>query len=386
MALIENQWENLWENWDKLKEINADNDAYARECEIAEQDWKMEASKKWGQDIFWLYNPDLIAEMNAQIQEEEWGDINCVMQVEENEFAAEKINSAPDNYVVKLNNNDEIVDNKEALNQRKLWQQELSENAYTNLALNLDENIFDNNNQESWEQSVEKLLEQTEVQEENKERWFNMIYNEDFISRFYDADPKINQENKDFITDSGVQEDLSKILENFLLPSNINDFSNISDKDKIKVWVALDSAFDIQISKLLDNKVNYPLVTVEKMIADIHEWNPFEKIELYEELKQLVNNWEGISGKAMDKNKTAITKNIQNKLLIKIDIQSEELLKMLEKSNISKQESHNIKEELTQLEIIKDNIKSGEAISWSEEDIINEWSKWEWSDVQWKKD
>jgi hypothetical protein len=56
------------------------------------------------------------------------------------------------------------------------------------------------------------------------------------------------------------------------------------------VNIVLNASYDIQISKLLDGKVNYPQKTVERYINDIHEGNPFEKIALYQELKQLVHN------------------------------------------------------------------------------------------------
>jgi hypothetical protein len=276
-------------------------------------------------------------------------------------------------------------ENPEKLNEteRKLESQEyLRDSAYERLSSSITsipgdlESTIDKPNSEQ----LEKYLEKNSVKEDNIKKWETLIYNDNFISTFFSKDPEQKKLDEEFFNYPEVKNDLKDILSNFLVNTDKDKLSDVDKWDLEQINIALNSAFDIKIAELLDGKVNYPEITINTMIKEIRDWNPFEKIETFEALKQIVNNNEWKSWIAMEKWKINIVKSLKlgqtilEKYFKEIQLQIKENHWNIELINELKIELENILLEKNEL------ISTGEIFEW---DISLEWNE-KWLENWWE--
>ena len=136
---------------------------------------------------------------------------------------------------------------------------------------------------------------------------------------------------------------------------------------------------------MIKNKANYPTITVENYIKEIHDWEPIDKIKAYEELKEIINHKEWISWKAMEKWKNSIMNKIKLKATEKVDNYIQDIKTLMENKDIvlTNKQKEKLTEELKQLETIEDSMVKWEVFSW-DLSIESIWEKniWEGNDAK----
>lgn len=147
-------------------------------------------------------------------------------------------------------------------------------------------------------EELDQRLNKTEEQEKNKDQMQTMIYqNESFMESFMWENSKEIEKNKALLEDPEVQKDLDSILSKCVLPVEAHSVQEVYAKGWEK-WVqqineSVNHAFMMQVSELLDGKVNFPKETVHTLCKNISTGNPMEKIVNFEKIKSIIhtNEW-----------------------------------------------------------------------------------------------
>lgn len=400
--------------WDKEK-LQEDNTAYKLECEIAEEEWKTETMQEENQKLLWgCFSKE---QMNKS---KETKDLELVDKYNDNEVSLEEITQLFDKLLINNKINWEeyndlcnrAVDGKEIditqyleRENSSIWiveeleheaenfqeeRRNLTKNLHENAMENIQESYFSHNevndtesseSSESWElewnEDIQDLLDNENVRKDNFNKGMELFYS--------DNNPDFTPEDNEFLWLEEVQDDLESILGNFLVETNITDFNELSIWDQESVNDVLNSSFDLQVSKLIKNKANYPTITVENYIKEIHDWEPIDKIKAYEELKEIINHKEWISWKAMEKWKNSIMNKIKLKATEKVDNYIQDIKTLMENKDIvlTNKQKEKLTEELKQLETIEDSMVKWEVFSW-DLSIESIWEKniWEGNDAK----
>ena len=399
--------ENQWENPDILKEREADNDAYAEECAIAEQDWKMEESLKWGREIFWCTNPnealDLqkIRDMEAldsDTPDNEWYSIlNTIDKTEGKEYL--------------LNPEGDKVTNHSTLNKiadsewEKIWS--ISENVTdVNESVEKETTIEEKNDAIKWNiylptidllfqnelithlelnLLVEYLFVNKDSQEPldlSKVEWLenNNVITE-YIAKVNDAD-RCDTENdnaKDFMIDFdeyNIENNKFEWLEEavfWIIWRNyikIESWSLNSDQSKDASFI---SAIETSANKIngVENTVNKSSQTYINAIRNIYSWNIDSAIDWLTSLYTLIFSNVWINWTAMEKWKKALTKTLE-KRLNKIQEKTEMIELQIKSWDLNKEKRKENNEELENLKVEEEEIKTGDIFKAWKIDKIND--------------
>ncbi len=148
------------------------------------------------------------------------------------------------------------------------------------------------------EEVQEKLTDDTE-REKNKDKALKLFYNEwsikgiiKWTSTSEDAQKKLEKFNSE-----DYQEDLQKIMWNFVTDVEWETLVDVFrdwewSEDSGKILESLNLAFEMQINKVTEWKANYDTEIVDDLITELRDWDPFEKLDIFEKIKSLVNTWE----------------------------------------------------------------------------------------------
>lgn len=397
--LIQDFSENIFENLDKKSEI-AEQNKEDEQLRLASTPDKTISMKEESQEHLWgkfsieqlskskyVADLEIVSDFN---EGEAW--IDEVMRVFDKLLHDEKIsweeydnlsNQAVDWEKININEYlSNTVDNEEwedfeinKKEERRNLTQDLRSDALSEIKeiyLSQGWNIENNSNNTEWNHEsnddIQELLWKEE--EKNIDKWMQLFFSKD--------NPDLIEEEVEFLWDEEVQSDLKSILWNFLVNIEENNINELNENQKKDVEIVLNSAFDLQISKLINNKNNYPTITVENYITEIHNWEPIDKIKSYEELKQLVNNWEWISWTAMEKWKNKIMANIKIQVAKKVEDHISDLESLLKNTeiNIAADIREKLWEELVQLKATSEDIAWWEVMSWNKDDKL-----WDWWDT-----
>ena len=196
-------------------------------------------------------------------------------------------------------------------------------------------NILDNNWKENlenkwWIESVEdkisarlnlepkqlkKRLESTTGREKNISQGKSIFFGKKQISK-YSSNPKSESNNLDILkelwnniikNEKVVDTDLKNILWNFVIDTWKQNIENYALENPEECSKALNQAFELQIEKVKDWKVNYRIETVDNLQKEILNddlTNPLEKLEKFKKLKAEVNTSIWSIAKKREKNTT----------------------------------------------------------------------------------
>jgi hypothetical protein len=179
------------------------------------------------------------------------------------------------------------------------------------------------------------------------------------------------EENKDFFNNEFVQKDLEKIMWNFLTDNEWQSltevFQNWWVEASKKIETSLNLAFEMEVNTVLENKMNYDTEKVDKLLLKLQEWNPFDKLVAFEDIKMHVNTSESIWSK-LDKSFQKVSKWAEKE---KLTIQDRfenvkymiDIWKELNDMNI-------LQEAEMDLLSIKEEVPSWEIFEWWDIDIL----------------
>lgn len=150
----------------------------------------------------------------------------------------------------------------------------------------------------------DKLTNKAE-REKNKDKALKLFYNKwdiKWIIEWTNSDPKIASEKLERFNSDAYQEDLQIIMWNFVTNVEWETLKEVFKdwewaEDSARILESLNLAFEMQIVKLTEWKANYNIETVEDLVLELREWDPFEKLEKFEQIKSLVNTSEWTKGK-----------------------------------------------------------------------------------------
>jgi len=224
----------------------------------------------------------------------------------------------------------------------------------------------------------EKLKERLSNKEKNISEWKEIFFTKDKISE-YSQNTKSENNNTEQLKDLWenliewekiVDEDLKNILWNFLIDTWEQTIEEYSLENPEDINEALNNAFELQIEKIKDWKVNYRTETVNNLKKEILNddlTNPLEKIKKFKELKTEINTNIWSIAKKREKNTTWTEK-------VKLELEKEKIELQKEYAKLNKNPKQN-KEQLKKIverakninKLLKNKTKSWDAkiASWN---------------------
>ncbi len=152
---------------------------------------------------------------------------------------------------------------------------------------------------EQADNTTETTEQVDEDREANKQRAEQLFYNPETIESIIKSsvsEPKEQEVRLERFNSDSYQEDLEIIMWNFSTQVEGASLSEIYEKwgawASFEVNEALNVAFKMQIEVVLDWKMNYSREQVDKLLVDLSLWDPFEKLDIFEEIKSIVNQKE----------------------------------------------------------------------------------------------
>lgn len=139
---------------------------------------------------------------------------------------------------------------------------------------------------------ITEKLKNTNEREKNVKQWLSLFFNNKWqVSSYAWNDQKLKDLWSRVPPEWQSDEDLNKILWNFLTITEKQSLSGVNQIEQIDVVQGLNDAFELQSAKLLDGKTNYPAKKVESLQNQMlsNETNPLQKLALFKEIKGLVN-------------------------------------------------------------------------------------------------
>lgn len=261
-------------------------------------------------------------------------------------------NLQSDDYNPNLETQESLSQRQEKIDfQKNLWET-AKENLSNDLALEPVE--------------LDQKLNDTSEKKKNTERMEAIIYkNEWFLEQFMWKNSQEIEENKTLLAETEVQEDLDSILSKCVLPVEAHSVQEVYNKAWEK-WVeqinrSLNYAFEIQISEILEWKMNFPKETINNLCQNIYNGNPVEKIVNFEKIKSIIhtNEWMWWAKQSREfKNKTTLN-NLKNQVNT---LQFEEIRDLLLKANQTTLKQLQLKE--TEIKQILAMEKESEEADW----------------------
>jgi hypothetical protein len=148
-------------------------------------------------------------------------------------------------------------------------------------------------------ETIPEITEQIEDKEANKQRAEQLFYNPETIEKIIKSGVSDNKEQEarlEKFNSPEYQEDLEIIMWNFSTDIEWWSLAEIFEKwwaeDSFTINEALNIAFKMEIEVVLDGKANYSTETINRLITSLELWDPFKKLDIFEEIKGFVNTKE----------------------------------------------------------------------------------------------
>lgn len=145
-------------------------------------------------------------------------------------------------------------------------------------------------------EEVQEKISHSESREVNKKKALQLFYNKDTIKSIVQKttpEAKEVEEKMEKFNSDTYQADLNDIMGNFV--TNVEGeslesvYKNGGREESLRLNDGLTLAFETQVDKILEGKMNYKQETVDKHRRDMKEADPYEKLELFEKIKKEVN-------------------------------------------------------------------------------------------------
>jgi len=148
------------------------------------------------------------------------------------------------------------------------------------------------------EEEYEEQITNPEKINENKQKALDFFYSPDKITTIINNNSKESaftpEEKLEKFNSDEYQEDLNKVMWNFVV--DIKSFSvenaDRSKQEAIRINKALTLAFNKQIEIERKWKINYSEKQVEDLIVDLKWWDAFDKLDIFEEIKDVIDGAE----------------------------------------------------------------------------------------------
>jgi len=152
----------------------------------------------------------------------------------------------------------------------------------TDIEQKMQKNLGLESGKELWEK-----LYNTESRSNNLKQAKEIFFSPDKVKQYSSKNPKLEQFGEGIFEWEWMDEDLREILWNFVINSETTNLSDLDPKDTNE---ALNNAFDLEVAQLLEWKVNYKEETIIKLRKDmLSSDNPLEKLQIFKNLKDVVN-------------------------------------------------------------------------------------------------
>ncbi len=218
--------------------------------------------------------------------------------------------------------------------------------------------------------ALEKLTN-TQNRTNNIEQAKDLLFSEPQVKQYANWNEKLAQFGEQVFEWWNVHEELAEVLANFVI---LSDAKTPSDVESTQINEALNNAFNLEIAKEVEWKVNYKEETVSKMRSEIlsNDTNPLEKFQKFLELRAEVQKSVWAIAKKTEKLKKSTSTAAQKKEALQKRANELQAEAQDKENPVTQERKKAIRQELVELKKQYAEVGKWEVITWGEKDVVSD--------------